>query len=144
MKGISQTSRFEDILPEALIRYLAGEMLETHMIHNLPFNSLLLFTIKDLLQSKRFGAHRWRKPHLWKVAVLIKAKDNQISVNELAHRLGVNRSTVSHWLNDSRFLVAVSHLQDSQDELEEWSLAHENGFDLPDPDVLRMKGRAQQ
>jgi len=132
--GKTHISSEPDLMPENFIRFVASEMITVCMLHQLQGPMLALGTLlKELLGIRHYGISEYKEPHRWKVAVLLKAKYPNSSANEIAKKLGVDRSTVSRWFQSEEFLLATEKLRQDSDEMYGWEHAWQQGLYLPDP-----------
>ena len=125
-----------DILPEALIRFFAYQLLKTYVAQNERPHPSLMFLLSELVGASNFAVNMIREPHRWKVAILTKALFPEKGVNELANQLGLNRSTTSRWLNDDEFQLHVANLRKNNHILHDWLFAYGDGFEMPSPYLI--------
>lgn len=125
----------KDILPISLIKFLASRLLERMLAHDGKIPILLVFLIRDLLEVKRYGHNQVRAPHQEKLALFYFAETPNRSASEVAKLVGVDKATITRWLQDPAFNERADRLSANKHKLTYLSWALENGqFPLADWD----------
>jgi len=103
-KGEVQLSANSDLMGNALINFMAAAMLRNCCTLKVPAPYELLDVIERQLNVESFGKKQARQHKKETIAMLMLARNPEMSTSEIANELGVNKSTVSRWMRDDIFM----------------------------------------
>jgi hypothetical protein len=89
----------KEIIPDALVNYLAVRYLSCCLAENRPPPQKLVHLISQQLESDRFGVKPAKDSELIQAQDL-RNEDPTLSDSVIATTVGVNKSTVSRWVRD--------------------------------------------
>ena len=126
-KGVTHPSG-KKVLPISLIKFLATQLLERMMVHDGKIPVPLVFLIRDLLDARAYGHNKVRAPYQEKLAVYYFAKNAESKASEIAKMVGVDKTTVTRWLQSPDFMAQVERLKTDGSELAHQSILLEEGL----------------
>ena len=91
-RGETHINRRKNVIPDSLIKYLCGKLLENCFYREIVPNLYLFSAIKELRGVPEYGLKSVGEVHRRKVAILLFANNPQFSISAVAKELKISKS----------------------------------------------------